>query len=106
MLSKQEANTNHHLTLSGPRRRLCQPHRQYVHERTERQQTVIQILKAARIAPSDIVGISAATSGRVSTCRLSSNGDIIPLSPETLGWDWRAHLGRPRQFCAPYPRWG
>src|SRR6266566_6383661 len=26
---------------------------------------------------------------------VSSNGDIIHLSPETLGWDWRAHFGRP-----------
>jgi len=81
------------------------PHRQYVNERTERRQTVMQILKAARIAASDIVDVSAATSGRLSTSRLlcseaipavSSNGDIIHLSPETLGWDWRAHFGRPR----------
>ena len=45
--------------------------------------------------------MSAETSGRLSTSRLlcseaiqavSSNGDIIHLSPETLGWDWRAHL--------------
>ena len=64
------------------------------------------ILKAARIVASDIYvfGVSAATSGRLSTSRLlcseaipavSSNGDIIHLSAETLGWDWRAHLGRP-----------
>ena len=75
----------------------------------------MQILKAAQIAASDIFGVSAATSGRLSTSRLLcseaiqavlSNGDIIHLSPETLGWDWRAHFGRPRQFCAPYPRWG
>src|SRR2546425_8394788 len=32
--------------------------------------------------------------------------DIIHLSPETLGWDWRAHSGRPRQFRAPHSRWG
>src|SRR6266436_384741 len=91
------------------------PHRQYVNERSERRQTVMQILMAARIAASDIFGVSAATTGRLSTSRLlcseaiqavSSNGDIIPLSPETLGWDWRAHFGRPRQFGAPYPRWG
>ena len=51
---------------------------------------VMQILKAARIAASDIVGVSAAASGRLSTSRLlrseaipavSSNGDIIHLSP-------------------------
>ena len=65
------------------------------------------ILKAARIAASDIYvfGVSAETSGRLSTSRLlcseaiqavsSKNGDIIHLSAETLGWDWRAHLGRP-----------
>ena len=71
------------------------------------------ILKAARIAASDIYvfGVSAETSGRLSTSRLlcseaiqavsSKNGDIIHLSPETLGWDWRAHLGRPRQLRSP-----
>src|SRR5437762_13679510 len=37
---------------------------------------------------------------------VSSNGDIIHLSPETLGWDWRVHLGRLRQLCSPHPRWG
>ena len=85
---------------------------------TKRPQTVMWILKAARIAASDIYvfGVSAETSGRLSTSRLlcseaiqavsSKNGDIIHLSPETLGWDWRAHLGRPRQFCAPQPSMG
>ena len=96
---------------------LRQRHRQFVNERTKRPQTVMWILKAARIAASDIYvfGVGAETSGRLSTSRLlcseaipavSSNGDIIPLSPETLGWHWRAHFGRPRQFGAPYPRWG
>jgi len=97
---------------------LRQRHRQYVIERTKRPQTVMWILKAARIAASDIYvfGVSAETSGRLSTSRLlcseaiqavsSKNGDIIHLSPETLGWDWRAHLGRPRQFCSPQPSMG
>ncbi len=92
---------------------LRQRHRQYVIERTKRPQTVMWILKAARIAASDIYvfGVSAETSGRLSTSRLlcseaiqavsSKNGDIIHLSPETLGWDWRAHLGRPRQLRSP-----
>src|SRR2546428_6927930 len=97
---------------------LRQRHRQYVNERTKRPQTVMWILKAARIAASDIYvfGVSAETSGRLSTSRLlcseaiqavsSKNGDIIHLSPETLGWDWRAHLGRLDSSVLPNPRWG
>ena len=51
------------------------PHRQYVNERTER-----QILKAAQIAPSGIFGVSAATSGRLSTCRLLCSEAIPAVS--------------------------
>jgi len=45
---------------NGTPRTPWQPHQQYVNERTERQQTVMQILKAARIAPSDIVDVAGA----------------------------------------------
>src|SRR5207248_6049295 len=98
---------------NGTPRTLRQRHRRYVNERTKRPQTVMWVLKAARIAASDIYvfGVSAETSGRLSTSRLlcseaiqavSSNGDIIHLIPETLGWDWRAHLGRlSTVLCSP-----
>src|SRR5690348_12684897 len=68
---------------NGTPRTPWQPHRQYVNERTERQQTVMQILKAARVAASDIVGVSAATSGRLSTSRLLRSESH---SSRIIGW--------------------
>jgi hypothetical protein len=40
----------------------------------------MQILKAARVAASDIVGVSAATSGRFSTSGLLCSEDIQAVS--------------------------
>ena len=38
--------------------------------------------------------------------RYHQTSDSIHLNPETLGWDWRTHFGRPRQFGTPHPRGG
>src|SRR2546427_1020686 len=66
---------------------LRQRHRQYVIERTKRPQTVMWILKAARIAASDIYvfGVSAETSGRLSTSRLLCSEAIQAVCSPTLG---------------------
>src|SRR5439155_22809603 len=72
---------------NGTPRTLRQRHRQYVNERTKRPQTVMWILKAARIAASDIYvfGVSAETSGRLSTSRLLCSEAIQAVCSPTLG---------------------